>query len=139
MFFPYRAQIALHRFPIITILLSLVSIGIYVAQAANERTLLHSAMAFCQKPYERGFKQALVRLTGEADPSTCAQALLGIHLAKDRHAEIAGIARQIGGVEGVSNMDLSSYYEDALFETYRAFSRTAPDHLTARLWYPPNS
>lgn len=139
MFFPYRARITLYHFPLFTVLVCLLCIGIFTAQFLNQHSLHKATASFCERQFEREFRQALMRLAGAADGAACTRLMLTIYQAKDDESEIARLARKIGGAPGVSNADQRIYYEDILRDAYRSFRRTAPTNLTARLWYPPRS
>jgi hypothetical protein len=69
-FFPYRAKIELHRVPVLTILVSLLCIGIFAAQSSNRGALNQAAVEYCEHEHGRGFLQALRRITGSDDSRT---------------------------------------------------------------------
>lgn len=71
MLFPYRAQIQLQRIPVLTILVSLLCLGVFVAQSNSERALKDAAVAHCDQEDGRGFRQAPQRIAGSSDPQTC--------------------------------------------------------------------
>jgi membrane associated rhomboid family serine protease len=140
MFFPYRARITLYRFPVITVLVSLLCLGIFIAQYMNQRSLFRSTAAYCDQAVGRDFRHVLTRLTGSADTNHCAMVMLALYHARDAETEIERLAARLGGATpGVGNADLRSYYADLIRDTYRGFQRAAPANLTARLWYPPDS
>lgn len=139
MFFPYRARIALFRFPVLTILVCLSCIGIFTAQYNNQRTLHRAATEFCEREDGRAFLQALPWLAGSAEQQVCTTLMLRLYQAKDDKAELATLVQRFGNARGVVPGGLASYYEEALLDTYRTFRMGAPANLTARLWYPPDS
>lgn len=138
-FFPYRADINLYKIPLLTILISLLCIGVYIAQYSNEVEVREKAVAFCEQPFTPAFTEILIKHSGEAGVNDCLDMLLEIHLSQDRGTLIKKIAGSIGATPGVVHADLSEYYAEALNETYRDFSRTVPAFLTAELWYAPQS
>ena len=139
MFFPYRARIALHRLPVLTILVCLLCIGVFTAQSSNQRSLNQAAASFCERADGRAFLQALRRIAGSSDPGVCAGMLLALYHVSDDKAALTRLLQRGGQAPGVADGRLSSYYEQALLDTYREFRRSAPSSLTARLAYPPNS
>lgn len=139
MFFPYRARIALHRLPVLTVLVCLLCIGVFAAQSSNQRSLNQAAASFCEREDGRAFLQALRRVAGSSDPGTCAGLLLALYHVGDDKAALARLLQRAGRAPGIADGRLSSYYEQALLDTYREFRRGAPSSLTARLAYPPNS
>ncbi len=138
-FFPYRADINLYKIPLITILLSLLCIGVYIAQYRNEVEVHNKAVAFCEQAYTPTFREILIKRAGRADVEDCLGVLLKLHVSADRAALMKKLAHQIGATPGVTKADLSVYYLEALNETYRAFSQAVPTLLTTKLWYPPES
>lgn len=140
MFFPYRAQIALHRFPIVTVAISLLCIAIYTAQSINEYSIVKSTMSFCDgQRRDRDFVQMLSRITGSTDTAHCATLLFSVYRSKNEKDEIARLAQRVRTVPGVANAEQHTFYGDILLEAYRSYRRTLPSHLSARLWYPPES
>lgn len=139
MFFPYRARITLYRFPVITIVVSLLCLGLYTAQFLNKRALYESTVTYCKRQFDPEFRQALSRLAGTADVTNCTGLMLGLYFSKDEKADIGRLAKKIGHTPGVTNADQGSYYEEVLRDAYRGYRRTAPTDLTTRLWYAPES
>jgi len=137
-FFPYRALIALHRIPVVTILICLLCIGVFIAQDNNKRTIIKRTEAFCTGDLSVGLRQALAQFKDAPSRThACAQVMLAIHVAPDRDAVIDKIAAEMGKTPGVTNADLTGYYRDILKQEYRQFH--APPYLTAKLQYPPQS
>ena len=137
-FFPYRAMIALHRIPVVTILVCILCIGVFIAQDNNRRTILKRTEAFCTGELSMGLRQALAQWKDAPSRAhACAEIMLKIHLAADRDAEIGKLAQAMGKTPGVQNADLTSHYRDILMQEYNHFH--APRYLTASLQYPPQS
>lgn len=139
MFFPYRARIELHRIPILTILVSVLCIGVFVAQSNNARAFRESAVTHCEHETTRAFLQALRRIAGSDDPQTCTALMLALSNSSDDRAALGRIIEGLGSGARLGDRQLSTYYEDALLDSYRSFRRGAPNNLTARLAYPPES
>jgi membrane associated rhomboid family serine protease len=131
MFFPYRACIALHRIPVLTVLVCLLCLGIYAAQSSNENALYQAAGEHCERESGRRFAVALRQIAGTDDPRACAGLMLALYHARDQKAELA----RLSGVDE----RLPAAYEQALLQSYASFELSAPRSLTARLWYPPDS
>jgi membrane associated rhomboid family serine protease len=139
MFLPYRAQIELHRIPVLTILISLLCLSVFVAQSSSERALKDAAVAHCERETSRGFLQALRRVAGSDDPQTCVALMLALANSSDEQAALARIVERLGTGSRLGEKSLAAYYEQALLDSYRSFRRDAPGNLTARLAYPPES
>jgi membrane associated rhomboid family serine protease len=139
LFFPYRAQIALQRFPVITVLVSLLCIAVYAAQFQNQRAIIGSTVSFCEKQQDREFKQMMARLTGSSDPVSCMRLMFSLYQSKNDKEEIARLAQRARDIKGVVNAEQHAYYADILTGAYQSYRRTLPSNLTARLWYQPDS
>lgn len=139
MFLPYRAQITLYRFPVLTVLVALLCIGIYTAQFLNQRAVFSGVSRFCDTPPERDLAAAIQRIYGTADSRHCARLLVEIYRDPSESAAIQRLAAKAGVTRGVVNGNLDDYYADILRDAYRTFRRDTPANLTARLWYVPQS
>jgi membrane associated rhomboid family serine protease len=133
MLLPYRADIRLFRFPYVTVLVSVLCIGVYIAQERSERKGIEHLRAFCTQPLDTGFRQALQGLTGRTDAYGCAQLIRKLELERDAATQIDRDAVRLAGREPV----LASHYRDVLHEAWRQYRRNAPNDLTARLMYEP--
>jgi membrane associated rhomboid family serine protease len=135
MFFPYRACIALHSIPVLTVLVCVLCLGVYAAQSSNQRVLYEAASEHCEREAGRRFALALRQIAGTDDLRACAGLMLALHHARDQRAELARLTR---GADAADER-LASSYEQALLQSYAAFELGAPRSLTGRLWYPPDS
>jgi hypothetical protein len=138
-FFPYRAKIELHRVPVLTILVSLLCIGIFAAQSSNRHALNEAAAKYCEHEHGRGFLQALRRIAGSDDSRTCTLLMLRLSNSKDEKAELGRIVQRFGNPERLGDKRLATYYEQELLDGYRSFRAGAPANLTTRLAYSPDS
>ena len=139
MFFPYRAKIELHRVPVLTILVSLLCIGIFAAQSSNRRALNEAAANYCEHEHGRGFLQALRRIAGSDDSRACTLLMLRLANSKDEKAELGRIVQRFGTPERLGDKRLATYYEQELLDAYRSFRAGSPANLTTRLAYSPDS
>jgi membrane associated rhomboid family serine protease len=137
--FPYRARIELHRIPVLTILVSVLCIGVFIAQSRNEGALSDAAVEHCDQEEGRGFRQALQRVAGSNDAQTCVALMLTLANSSDERAALGRIVERLGTGSRLGDERLAAYYEQSLLDSYRAFRRGAPPNLTARLAYPPDS
>lgn len=128
--FPYHAQIRLHKWPVMTIAISLLCLAIYLAQAQSESRVDTYTEAFCAqaddgKPaagftWRRGYKLS------------CAEAMGHIYYSPDpaAHAEW-----HVQDMERNGQGEAAQRYR-ALFAAYLA---RAPALLTAKLWQERSS
>lgn len=139
MFFPYRAQIVLHRIPVLTILISLLCIGVFIAQSSSDRAFKDAALKHCEHETGRGFTQALRRVAGSDDARTCTALMLTLANSSDERAALGRIIERLGAGSRLGDQRLATYYEQTLLDSFHSFRRDAPTNLTARLAYPPDS
>lgn len=59
-FFPIRAQIKLHKWPVLTVLISLACLAIYYAQTRNEDRVVQSAESYCTEQASSSEREAWV-------------------------------------------------------------------------------
>ena len=133
MILPYRARIRLFRFPLVTVLVSVLCIAVYVAQEMNQRQHIHHLRDFCTQRLDTGFLQSLANLTGRTDAYACGKMMLRLDAAGAARAEIERLAQWLGRRDAA----LISHYRDILHEVWQNYRRHAPRDLTARLWYTP--
>ena len=139
MFLPYRARISLYRFPVLTLVITLLCIGIYSAQYFNERAIVRSVVRFCNAPLDRDLAMTIKQIYGTANGHHCARLLGEIYHDPAETAAIERLAARAGVTPGVINGKLDGYYADILRDAYDSFRRDTPPSLTARLWYVPQS
>lgn len=78
-FIPIRAQIKLHKWPVLTILIAILCIAIYVAQIQNEGRIVQIAKNYCTHKITAPELAVWGRL-GQGPPiEACGDALAEIH------------------------------------------------------------
>ncbi|MHB8655824.1 MAG: transposase [Terriglobia bacterium] len=79
--FPYRAQIRLHKWPVVTIAISLLCLAIYLAQAQSESRVEAYTEAFCAQPdatwrrYQLSCAEAMRHTYYDPDPAAVVDGL----------------------------------------------------------------
>jgi membrane associated rhomboid family serine protease len=127
--FPYRAQIKLHKWPVMTIAVSVVCLLVYAAQSQSDTRVMAHAKRVCAQlaaGSENG-KAADGYKWGRWSVS-CEDAVLHIHYGMDPDRHINWHVRRMqeqGDAEGA----------ERLRNQYRAFVENVPVALTARLWH----
>src|SRR5689334_10555851 len=112
MFFPYRARIELHRIPVVTILVSALCIGVFIAQSNSARSFREAAVTHCEHETARGFLQALRRVAGSDDSQTCTALMLALANSSDDRAALGRIIERLGSGSRLGDQQLSTYYEE---------------------------
>ncbi len=138
-FFPYRAQIRLHRLPTLTIFVCLLCVAVFVAQDVNRINVISASVQFCEQDLSRGMQRVLANLGGRNRETACLTTMLKIHLSQNPEGEISALAERLGVTPGVAHGDLTDYFSGILTDEYRAFRHTVPPYLTGKLQYRPRS
>jgi membrane associated rhomboid family serine protease len=127
--FPYRAQIKLHRWPVMTIAVSLLCLAVYLAQYRNELSIEAHAKAVCTELETASAHGAAAEgYRWGRHLVTCEEAVQHIQHSPDPQKHLAWHTGDL-----VKQGDARA--ADRLREQYRAFAARAPALLTARLWH----
>lgn len=131
-FFPIRAQIKLHKWPVLTILISIVCLAIYYAQARNENRIVKSAGDYCVYQASSSEREAWGQLGRRAPTEICSDTLAYIHTSPRPELLFQDMQTWL-------NRQLNSPAEAArtateLRTSYYRFATGAPSYLTGRLW-----
>lgn len=130
-FFPVRAQIKLHKWPVLTLAISLLCLAIYYAQVRNLEQIGRAAENYCGYSLSAAEREAWRGL--DASPSeVCSQMLRFIHTYPRSESLFNDLETQIKRKlqDPVEAARLSS----ELRGSYRRFATQAPSYLTGRLW-----
>ena len=123
----------------LTILVSLLCIGVFIAQSSSDSAFRDAALAHCEQETGRGFLQALRRVAGSDDARTCTALMLALANSSDERAALGRIIERLGTGSRLGDQQLAAYYEQTLLDSFHVVRRAAPRNLTARLAYPPDS
>lgn len=121
--FPYRAQIRLHKWPVMTIAISLLCLAIYLAQAQSESRFETYTKAFCA---EADNGQPAADFTWWRKLS-CLEAMWHTYFDSDPATHVEWHAQYM---EKHGQAGEAQRYR----ELYAAFIARAPTLLTAKLW-----
>lgn len=100
-FIPYKVDLNLHRFPILTVLISIACIAVFVQQQSSAQALEKSIVNFCQgQQSDSQFGLTLEKIQGENSPGTCAQLIYAIFSSDDAKQEITALAEDAKKIDG---------------------------------------
>jgi membrane associated rhomboid family serine protease len=125
--FPYRAQIKLHKLPVVTIAVSVFCLVIYAAQYRNERGIEAHAKQVCAQLAAQSEAAAQGYRFGRWS-ITCEQAVLHIYFDPDPQKHLDWHTNDM-----IERGDAAG--AERLRSQYLAFAEHAPNFLTARLWH----
>lgn len=138
---PFKFDLELGRFPLLTVLICIVCLVVYARQHANEIEFLDRTDAFCRRVSSRTEEIMLEKLVSAAGVATCGDLVLEVGLTEDEDRE-ATVARLIAASEpyaGFSRADSAVYMEQLFHSFYDRYTRSVPPLTTKALWYHPHS
>ena len=138
-FFPYRADIKLDSWPVLTILLCVLCLVVFYFQTANERKVERATRRFCAEAQPRAFRLAVNTVYGDTSEQRCIQVMLGMHIAKDQQRFLRETAAGGRTLAGLSREQSDQFVTKAFADQYVDFANQVPKHLTRQLWYQPAS
>jgi membrane associated rhomboid family serine protease len=139
LFFPYKADIPLFHIPFLTILITLLCLGIYQAQHRNLLAVQKATQQFCESHTDRQFRIALKKSLGDSGREACEELMVQLQRADDPQAHIADLAAHAAPMASLSPQASQRYLKNTLATAYRGYRLQAPEYLTAKLWYDPAS
>lgn len=138
-FFPYRADIDLQKWPLLTLLLVVACLSVFYLQMVNQQRVERAAHAFCEDKQPRSFRLAINAIYGNASPRHCLEILFGMHVAKAREEFLSKRVSHARPLAGMNAEASAAYLSRAVNENYRRFTVSVPADLTHSLWYYPDS
>lgn len=139
LFFPYKFDLALRRFPYLTIFVCLVCIAIYTKQFMNESEFVEKTQWFCAKNRTHIEQLALQKSIGDSSAYRCVEFMYELGLADDPQATIDGYADTSQRFAGLNDEDSRLYIKDFLNDEFRSYRARVPAYTTRDLWYAPRS
>lgn len=135
--FPYKADVELHRWPLMTLIVCVVCAWVYARQAISEHSYENAVESYCSSLTTD--ERLLVRyLEVPADASYC-DVLLHIRKESDQDAAIKELAKTSRPTPFYSKRaDNIEYIHGVLTESTQRFKQDVPRTLTDKLHFDPN-
>jgi membrane associated rhomboid family serine protease len=136
---PYKADVELSRWPVMTLLICSVCIWVFARQAYSEHRYAQALDNFCDHSITRDEQLAFRYLRSESERHYC-QVLLEIRAAPDHKQamrKIAETARPMAFYR--EKADSTAYIYGVLESSLMRFERAVPRNLTDELHYDPNN
>lgn len=139
-FFPYRVDLDLHRFPILTFSICLLCFFVYIEQASSLTKYSNSINEYCSEPpTERTTLIVLRNITGMLEGYPCEDLYLDIREADDPDVRIRELVETAKPLNLFANQeDELAYMEKIVASEFNKFDRAIPHDLTDELVYDPN-
>jgi len=136
--FPYKADVDLGRWPVMTLLVCAVCVWVFVRQAISAHDYRTALDDYCTNKITRDELLAL-RYLDDSDQHYC-NVLLRIRDAPDAQREIQSLAATSRPTPFYQNkQDSTAYIARVLGESSRRFERIVPKNLTDELQYDPRT
>jgi membrane associated rhomboid family serine protease len=137
--FPYKADVDLGRWPVMTLFVSVVCIWVFARQAYSEHAYERALNNYCEHDITRDEQLAFRYVRGESDVHYC-QVLLAIRAAPDPKRAMRDIAEAARpAVFYQEKADSTAYFYGVLERSWYRFERAVPKNLTDELHYDPNN
>ncbi len=136
---PYKADVDLGRWPVMTLAVCAVCIWVFAHQAYSEHAYEKSLNQYCNHDITRDEQLVLRYLSDEPDRHYC-RVLLAIRDAPDRKQAMRDFAAAARAMPFYSNKsDSTDYLYSVLTTSSLRFERLVPKNLTNQLQYDPNN
>jgi membrane associated rhomboid family serine protease len=135
---PYKADVDLGRWPVMTLLVCLICVWVFARQAYSEHAYEQALNHYCEHDITRDEQVAFRYLQKEPEQHYC-HVLLAIRAAPDSKQamrELAESARPTAFYREKS--DSTAYLYGVLDSSLMRFERAVPKNLTDELHYDPN-
>lgn len=137
-FFPYKADVQLQRWPVLTVLVALACFWVFLHQVWSAGEHSDALETYCTETTKRSI-ETIVRYLPEDEARHPCLVMLRIHRAPDSSTEIAEIAQESQPVPFFkTEEDGREYLAGVLREQYSSFARRVPHDLSESLVYHPN-
>lgn len=141
LFIPFKVDLDLHRFPALTIIISIACIFIFSQQQTNVKDIEKSVVSFCKKQStDSTFALVLEKVQGERSIGACAQLFYALFSSDDAKNEIDLLADDADKIDAFPADYSRQYIKENLTQKYRLFKNTnRTQDLTRELMYAPDS
>lgn len=130
-FFPVRAQIKLHKWPVLTLAISVLCLAIYYAQVRNLEQIGRVAENYCGYNLSVAEREAWRGLDASTS-EVCSQMLRFIHTYPQPEPLFNDLETQLK--KKLHDPAEATRLSSELRDSYRRFAMQAPSYLTGRLW-----
>ena len=128
MFLPVKADFALPRFPILTVLICLICIGVFIKQQSDWKEFGMAIDRFCNSSRSHIEQIVFERIAASQNMDTCGDVMYTIanDPTRDESEVIAEMASKIRPLTGFNSEDSREYVQQMLEEQTRRFNTLVP-------------
>jgi membrane associated rhomboid family serine protease len=141
LFIPFKVDLALHRFPLLTMLVCIACIVIFMQQQANFAAIEQSVVYYCNSQAEDShLGLVLEKVHGERSLGACANIIYSLFTSKQRDKDLDTLADEAERIEAFPADYSRQFIREKLSATYAGFEKQNTAHdLTQKLMYAPDS
>lgn len=139
MFLPVKADFPLPRFPVLTVLVCLVCVGVFLKQLSDWRDFNAAIDRYCQLDRSRIEQMVFMRVADLQDYGHCAEMMYTIASADDGNTIIEEIVTQIRPLAGFNRSDSREYVRQMLHDELRRYQSAVPPDPDEGLAYYTSS
>ena len=139
MFLPIKADFVLPRFPVLTVLVCLICIGVFVKQVDDWNDFEVALNHYCNQDRSRIEEMVFSRIAELEQYGHCAEMMYTISSAEDGDAIIDEIVMESRPLVGFSREDSQIYIRQMLENELRQYNRIVPPDPDAGLAYYTSS
>ncbi len=139
LFFPYRADINLARWPIITGMICVLCIGVFYKQLESERNSAVQTHSFCKDKHERIFWVSLKKITGNTKVESCVLLFQAIYNSSDSDVYLQNLVAKTSRIAGFTQEYSARYVRAVLHDKFEKFKMEVPQDITRMMVYYPDS
>jgi len=135
MFLPVRADFPLTRFPVLTVLVCLMCLGVYLKQESDWSNFEHQIERYCDGERSRINLMVMKRVDAFKSATVCGEVMYHIDNAKDPEAEITEIVSSLKPLTGFKNEDSQVYVRQLLNDELRLYRTYVPNDPDTKVAY----
>ncbi|WP_455203887.1 rhomboid family intramembrane serine protease [Kaarinaea lacus] len=139
LFFPYKVDINLTRWPVFTLLVCALCIFIYYQQYKNQLVINKAALSYCKKNKDKLFGVVVEKITGANNQRNCASLLVSLHFNNKPEIKIDDLSHDYHVFDSLNFAQGRALVVEVLTEQYHRFQKNVPKPLTTQLMYEPRS
>ena len=135
MFLPVRADFPLARFPVFTVLICVICIGVFAKQQSDWSEFENSIARYCDGERSRIDEMVLQRVDAVRNASMCGQVMYYIDNADSPEEEIEEIVAALKPLSGFNAADSREYFRGILNDELRLYRRYVPEDPDSKFAY----
>lgn len=135
MFLPIKSDFPLARFPILTVLVSLICLGVFINQLSGWSDFETALGRYCEQPRHRLTEIVIKSLEADSGSTMCGETMYRISTSESPHEMIDDLVGGIGPLAGYTSEDSREYVTVLMNEELRHYRSVVPEDPDSRVAY----